>query len=111
MIIRYSIDNQSVLHLSEGKKLCKKNKVEPTAYQLKHYKDGEYHKDYDRRETVHSMATFLRDPSGDVPWDEDEQGVDVVHINDVNVSGNYISGVRMLNEIVNFSVSFGDGNV
>lgn len=85
--------------------------MEPTAYQLKHYKDGEYHKDYDRRETVHSMATFLRDPSGDVPWDEDEQGVDVVHINDVNVSGNYISGVRMLNEIVNFSVSFGDGNV
>lgn len=64
--------------------------MEPSSYQLKHYKDGEYHKDYDRRETVHSMATFLRDPSGDVPWDEDEQGVDVVHINDVNVSGNYI---------------------
>lgn len=70
----------------DGKKLCKKNKVEPSPYTLKHYKDGEFHKDYDRRETVQSMSTFLRDPSGDIPWDEDEQGVDVVHINDVSVS-------------------------
>lgn len=70
----------------EGKKLCKKNKVEPASYVLKHYKDGDFHKDYDRRETIQSMSTFLRDPSGDIPWDEDEQGVDVVHINDVNVS-------------------------
>lgn len=70
----------------EGKKLCKKNKVEPASYILKHYKDGDFHKDYDRRETIQSMSTFLRDPSGDIPWDEDEQGVDVVHINDVNVS-------------------------
>nr|XP_027210450.1 protein disulfide-isomerase A5-like [Penaeus vannamei] len=68
----------------DGKKLCKKNKVEPSTYVLKHYKDGDFHKDYDRRETVQSMSTFLRDPSGDIPWDEDEQGVDVVHINDMN---------------------------
>ncbi|KAK8753003.1 hypothetical protein OTU49_001936, partial [Cherax quadricarinatus] len=68
----------------DGKKLCKKNKIEPSPYVLKHYKDGDFHKDYDRRETVQSMATFLRDPSGDIPWDEDEQGADVVHINDVN---------------------------
>lgn len=65
--------------------MCKKNKVEPSTYLLKHYKDGDFHKDYDRRETVQSMSTFLRDPSGDIPWDEDEQGVDVVHINDMNV--------------------------
>lgn len=60
--------------------------MEPASYILKHYKDGDFHKDYDRRETIQSMSTFLRDPSGDIPWDEDEQGVDVVHINDVNVS-------------------------
>lgn len=60
--------------------------MEPASYVLKHYKDGDFHKDYDRRETIQSMSTFLRDPSGDIPWDEDEQGVDVVHINDVNVS-------------------------
>lgn len=69
----------------DGKKLCKKNKVESSGgYSLKHYKDGDFHKDYDRRETVQSMSTFLRDPAGDIPWDEDEQGVDVIHINDVN---------------------------
>ncbi|CAL4162068.1 unnamed protein product, partial [Meganyctiphanes norvegica] len=70
----------------DGKKLCKKNKVEPSSggYALKHYKDGDFHKDYDRRETVQSMSTFLRDPAGDIPWDEDDQGIDVIHINDVN---------------------------
>lgn len=69
----------------DGKKLCKKNKVETSgSYSLKHYKDGDFHKDYDRRETVQSMSTFLRDPAGDIPWDEDDQGVDVIHINDVN---------------------------
>lgn len=36
---------------SEGKKICKQwkiNKPEPTV--IKHYKDGEFHKDYDRKE-------------------------------------------------------------
>lgn len=35
----------------EGKKLCKKLKVIPDATTLKHYKDGEFHKDYDRKLT------------------------------------------------------------
>ena len=74
------------IYFRDGKKLCKKNKVETSSSTLKHYKDGDFHKDYDRRETVQSMITFLRDPSGDLPWDEDEQGADVFHINDINVS-------------------------
>ena len=71
-----------------GKKLCKKNKATPGSGGeplLRHYKDGEYHKDYDRRLTVSSMTTFLRDPTGDLPWDEDDNGKDVVHVNDVAV--------------------------
>ncbi len=34
---------------------------------LKHYKDGEFHKDYDRSITLKSMVTFLRDPTGQSP--------------------------------------------
>ena len=32
----------------EGKKLCKKLKVNTDTYVLKHFKDGDFHKDYDR---------------------------------------------------------------
>ena len=72
--------------VSDGKKLCKKTRIETKSYILKHFKDGEFHKDYDRRETVQSMITFLRDPTGDLPWDEDPNGVDVYHVNDMGVS-------------------------
>ena len=44
----------------EGKKLCKKLKVTTSSFVLKHYKDGEFHKDYDRAVTVKSMVTFLK---------------------------------------------------
>nr|XP_037278569.1 LOW QUALITY PROTEIN: protein disulfide-isomerase A5-like [Rhipicephalus microplus] len=64
----------------EGKKLCKKLKVAPEAAVLKHYKDGEFHKDYDRKLTVTSMSNFLKDPTGDIPWEEEEDSVDVYHI-------------------------------
>lgn len=37
---------------------------------IKHYKDGEFHKDYDRSVTVNSMTNFLRDPAGDLQWEE-----------------------------------------
>ncbi|XP_021941070.1 protein disulfide-isomerase A5 isoform X2 [Zootermopsis nevadensis] len=66
----------------EAKKLCKKLKVSPEPFLLKHYKDGDFHKDYDRLETVQSMVNFMRDPTGDVPWEEDGTAVDVVHIPD-----------------------------
>jgi len=64
----------------EGRKICKKYKVAPEPSALKHYKDGGFHKDYDRRLTVTSMVNFMRDPAGDLPWDEDATAEDVVHV-------------------------------
>lgn len=69
---------------SEKKKICKKLKVSPSPVVLKHYKDGEFHKDYDRQKTVQSMVNFMRDPTGDLPWEEDPAGADVLHIQDSN---------------------------
>ncbi|KAI0233262.1 Protein disulfide-isomerase A5 [Lamellibrachia satsuma] len=64
----------------DAKKLCKKLKVSPDTYKLKHYKDGEFNKDYDRKTTVKSMVRFLKDPTGDIPWEEDTSAGDVVHL-------------------------------
>lgn len=66
----------------EAKKLCKKLKVTPEPYVLRHYKDGDFHKIYDRRESVASMVNFMRDPTGDIPWEEDDKTVDIVHLPD-----------------------------
>ncbi|KAK7866488.1 hypothetical protein R5R35_014353 [Gryllus longicercus] len=68
----------------EAKKLCKKLKVAPEGFVLKHYKDGDFHKDYDRLMTVQSMVNFMRDPAGDIPWEEDTTAVDVVHLPDAS---------------------------
>nr|XP_026500812.1 protein disulfide-isomerase A5 [Vanessa tameamea] len=68
---------------SEGKKLCKKLKVSTEKpYRLKHYKDGDYHKDYNRGMSVSAMVNFLRDPTGDLPWEEDPEAADIVHLAD-----------------------------
>lgn len=71
---------------SDVKKLCKKLKITPSPYIMKHYKDGEFHKDYDRQLAVVSIVNFMRDPTGDLPWEEDPTGVDVYHVPDPNVS-------------------------
>lgn len=68
------------------KKLCKKMKIAPAPVALKHYKDGDFHKDYDRQVTLTSIVNFMRDPGGDLPWEEDPIGVDVYHIQDAVVS-------------------------
>ncbi|KAF2896663.1 hypothetical protein ILUMI_09512 [Ignelater luminosus] len=62
--------------------MCKKLKITPETYVLKHYKDGEFNKDYTRKETIISMVNFMRDPTGDLPWEEDDDSIDVVHIAD-----------------------------
>lgn len=68
---------------SDNKKLCKKLKVSPEKpFILKHYKDGDFNKDYDRSESVSSMCNFLRDPTGDLPWEEDPTAVDIYHLLD-----------------------------
>lgn len=66
--------------------MCKKLKITPDTYILKHYKDGDFNKDYTRKETVISMVNFMRDPTGDLPWEEDDDSTDVVHIADASVS-------------------------
>ncbi|XP_022911186.2 protein disulfide-isomerase A5 [Onthophagus taurus] len=75
---------------SEARKLCKKLKVSPDPSILKHYKDGEYHKDYDRKGTVSSMVNFMRDPAGDIPWEEDSSANHVVHISDAQSLAKFI---------------------
>lgn len=32
------------------------------------------------------MSNFMRDPTGDLPWEEDVTGADVVHLTDITVS-------------------------
>ena len=70
----------------DAKKLCKKLKINPDPIIIKHYKDGEFHKNYDRKYTVLSMLNFMRDPTGDIPWDEDASTSGIVHIPDPPVS-------------------------
>uniref|UniRef100_A0A8C7YQN1 Protein disulfide isomerase family A, member 5 n=1 Tax=Oryzias sinensis TaxID=183150 RepID=A0A8C7YQN1_9TELE len=69
---------------SEGRKLCKKVKVDPSSKQggieLLHYKDGTFHTEYNRPTTIKSMVAFLKDPSGPPLWEENPEAKDVVHI-------------------------------
>lgn len=66
--------------VDETKKLCKKMKVENKPYVVKHYKDGEFNKNYERKETLSAFVNFLKDPTGDIPWEEDESAQAVVHL-------------------------------
>lgn len=70
------------------KKLCKKSLPEGSSYVLKHYKDGAFNKDYDRQMNKNSLQTFMRDPTGEIPYEEDPTGRDVVHLLDTAVSDN-----------------------
>ncbi|XP_035767160.1 protein disulfide-isomerase A5 [Neolamprologus brichardi] len=69
---------------SEGRKLCKKVKVDPSSKrgraELLHYKDGTFHTEYSRPATFKSMVAFLKDPSGPPLWEENPEAKDVVHI-------------------------------
>jgi protein disulfide-isomerase A5 len=67
------------------KKLCKKALPEG-AFMLKHFKDGSFNKNYDRQLTKRSLETFMRDPTGDIPFEEDSTSKDVVHLFDTTVS-------------------------
>lgn len=65
---------------NEAKKLCKNLRVNAEPFALKHYKDGEYHKDYDRKLVEKSFVSFIRNPSADAPWSEDSTANDVYHV-------------------------------
>jgi len=72
------------VNCDKAKKLCKKLKANPKPLEWKHFKDGEYHKDYDRLMTAKSMVNFLKDPTGDLPWDEESTATDVHHLQNSN---------------------------
>ena len=65
---------------AEAKKMCKNLKMKPTPYALKHYKDGSFHKDYDRLMEEKSMMSFMLNPTADPPWSEDPSASNVRHI-------------------------------
>jgi hypothetical protein len=67
------------------KQLCKKVLPEEVSFVLKHYKDGSFNKDYDRQLTKSSMQYFLKDPTGDIPYEEDPTSHEVIHISDMPV--------------------------
>ncbi|GIY62789.1 protein disulfide-isomerase A5 [Caerostris extrusa] len=94
-----AIKGQATLALvdcsGDAKKLCRKLKVVPEPHILKHYKDGEFHKDYDRKHAVQSIVNFLKDPTGDLPWEEDERAKDVLHISDANILGKLINKEKL----------------
>ncbi|KAK2147006.1 hypothetical protein LSH36_574g01025, partial [Paralvinella palmiformis] len=69
----------------DDKKLCKKLKISPSNVELKHYHEGEFNKNYDRKNTVKSMVNFLRDPKGDIPWEEELTAQDVIHLENKQV--------------------------
>uniref|UniRef100_A0A8C1YIA6 Protein disulfide-isomerase A5 n=1 Tax=Cyprinus carpio TaxID=7962 RepID=A0A8C1YIA6_CYPCA len=69
---------------SEGRKLCKKVKVDPSSktngVDVLHYKDGTFHTEYNRPATFKSIVAFLKDPAGPPLWEENPEAKDVVHI-------------------------------
>ncbi|XP_072930576.1 protein disulfide-isomerase A5 [Epargyreus clarus] len=76
---------------SDAKKICKKLKIPlDKPYYIKHYKDGDFHKDYDRGETLSAMTNFLRDPTGDLPWEEDPEAADIFHLSDGEALGKFL---------------------
>ena len=73
------------VNCKDAKKMCKNLKVSPgDAYTLKHYMNGVFNKDYDRRLVEKSLLNFLQNPTADAPWSEDVTSADVRHIETVD---------------------------
>ena len=68
----------------DGKKLCRNLKINPALFELKHYKDGTFHKDYDRLLQEKSLISFMQNPAADPPWSEDPTSHSVRHIEGPN---------------------------
>lgn len=65
---------------AEGKKMCKNLKLRPSPYALKHYRDGSFHKEYDRLMEEKSMLSFMANPTAEPPWSEDPSAGSVRHV-------------------------------
>jgi len=67
-----------------SKKLCDGQLKPKEKFSLKHYQQGEFHKDYNRPLKAISFENFMLDPeSEESPWSEDESAKDVVHLSDI----------------------------
>lgn len=64
----------------DAKKMCKNLKMRPSPYILKHYRDGSFHKDYDRLMEEKSMLGFMGNPTAEPPWSEDPTAGGVRHV-------------------------------
>ena len=72
------------INCKDSPKLCKKLKVTwetDSGALLRHFKDGDFHKDYDRPMTEKSLTSFMLDPTGDAPWEEEPAAADVLFLN------------------------------
>lgn len=69
----------------EGRKLCRKVKVLDGKV-LKHFHNGDFNKDYDRALRLSSILNFMKDPTGDLPWEEDPKASPIHHLPDPQVS-------------------------
>ena len=83
--VAYEVRGQGTLlfidcKTKDGKKLCRNLKVSPAMFELKHYKEGVFHKDYDRLLQDKSMISFMQNPTAEPPWSEDPTSEDVKHI-------------------------------
>jgi len=64
----------------DGKKLCKNQKMKPDSVEIVHFKDGENAGKYERKFSVKSIHAFLKNPTSDGPWEEEDTAKDVVHL-------------------------------
>jgi hypothetical protein len=79
--------------------MCKKLKVNPDPQIIRHYKDGEFNREYDRQLSVTSIVNFMRDPTGDMPWEEDADSADVLHLTDISVNQNKVPEGPLLTSV------------
>jgi len=72
----------TLVHIScsKAKKVCKKLKVSTDTYLLKHYQDGAFHVNYERKQVEKSLYNFIMNPTTDAPWSEDPTADDVRHL-------------------------------
>jgi len=64
------------------KKLCDGNLDSKQKVSVKHYKEGEFNKDFNRPFKAKSFERFILDPNTEAPWEEDPIAQDVVHVDD-----------------------------
>ncbi|KAI3387078.1 hypothetical protein SNEBB_000643 [Seison nebaliae] len=98
----FTIGGFAVVNCEVAKKVCKRHKIQTDSFILKHYKDGKFHKDYDRKMTKKSLAFFMEDPSGDTPWEEEESSKNVVHIQSLAHWAKVLKSFKKKNLLVMF---------